>query len=50
MVLSMMACLGGTERSLAEWESLMDRAGLEVAHVHRYDEVKFHGIVAAVPK
>jgi demethylsterigmatocystin 6-O-methyltransferase len=50
MVLSMMACLGGTERSLAEWESLMHRAGLKVAHVHRYDEVKFHGIVAAVPK
>ncbi|KAH7088159.1 S-adenosyl-L-methionine-dependent methyltransferase [Paraphoma chrysanthemicola] len=50
MVISMMACLGGTERSMAEWEVLLDRAGLKLAHVHRYDEVKFHGIVAAVPK
>ncbi|KAF2026198.1 S-adenosyl-L-methionine-dependent methyltransferase [Setomelanomma holmii] len=50
MVLSMMACLSGTERSLGEWEDLLNRAGLELAHVHRYDEVKFHGIVAAVPK
>jgi demethylsterigmatocystin 6-O-methyltransferase len=50
MVLSMMACLGGIERSKEDWESLLDRAGLKVAHVVRYDEVKFHSIVAAVPK
>jgi demethylsterigmatocystin 6-O-methyltransferase len=50
MVLSMMACLGGTERSKEDWGSLLDGAGLKIAHVHQYDDVKFHGIVAAVPK
>jgi demethylsterigmatocystin 6-O-methyltransferase len=50
MVVSMMACLGGIERSLEDWESLLGRAGLKMAHVFRYDEVKFHSIVAAVPK
>jgi demethylsterigmatocystin 6-O-methyltransferase len=50
MVLSMMACLGGTERSKEDWEKLLGEAGLKVAHMHQYDDVKFHGIVAAVPK
>jgi demethylsterigmatocystin 6-O-methyltransferase len=50
MVMSMMACLGGTERTKEEWESLLDRAGLKLTHVVRYDEVKFHSIVAAVQK
>ncbi|KAF2818954.1 S-adenosyl-L-methionine-dependent methyltransferase [Ophiobolus disseminans] len=50
MVLSMMACLGGTERSKADWEKLLDKAGLKIAHVHQYDDVKFHGIVTAVLK
>jgi hypothetical protein len=45
-----MAALGGTERSKEDWESLLDRAGLKVAHIIRYDDVKFHSIVAAVPK
>ena len=49
MILSMMACLGGTERSKEDWESLLDRAGLKMVHVHRYDDFKFHSIVAAVP-
>lgn len=50
MVLSMMACLGGTERSREDWEKLLDRAGLKATHVHQYDDVKLHGIIAAVPK
>jgi demethylsterigmatocystin 6-O-methyltransferase len=50
MVMSMMACFGGIERSTEDWESLLDRAGLKLAHVVRYDEVKFHSIVAAVPR
>jgi demethylsterigmatocystin 6-O-methyltransferase len=50
MIMMMMAALGGTERSKEDWESLLDRAGLKVAHIIRYDDVKFHSIVAAVPK
>jgi demethylsterigmatocystin 6-O-methyltransferase len=50
MVMMMMAALGGIERSKEDWESLLDRAGLKVAHIVRYDDAKFHSIVAAVPK
>jgi len=50
MHLLMMALHGGTERTREDWESLVDRAGLKVAHIIKYDDVKFHSIVAAVPK
>jgi demethylsterigmatocystin 6-O-methyltransferase len=50
MHLLMMALHGGMERTREDWESLVDRAGLEVAHIIKYDDVKFHSIVAAVPK
>jgi demethylsterigmatocystin 6-O-methyltransferase len=50
MVMMMMASLGGIERTKEDWESLLDRAGLKVAHIFRYDDSKFHSIVAAVPK
>jgi demethylsterigmatocystin 6-O-methyltransferase len=50
MVMSMMVALGGIERSQEDWETLLDKAGLKVAHIDRYDEFKFHSIVAAVPK
>jgi demethylsterigmatocystin 6-O-methyltransferase len=50
MVVMMMAALGGCERTKDDWESLLDRAGLKIVHIFRYDEAKFHSIVAAVPK
>jgi demethylsterigmatocystin 6-O-methyltransferase len=50
MVLMMMAALGGTERTREDWEDLLDRAGLKISHLIRYDDVRFHSIVAAVPK
>ncbi|KAH7400906.1 S-adenosyl-L-methionine-dependent methyltransferase [Phaeosphaeria sp. MPI-PUGE-AT-0046c] len=50
MVMMIMAALGGIERTRSDWESLLDRAGLKVAHIFKYDEAKFHSIVAAVPK
>lgn len=50
MIVMMMASLGGTECTKEDWESLLDRASLKVAHIVRYDDVKFHGVVAAVPK
>ena len=33
--LHMMLCLSGKERTLAEWEDLLDRAGLRIEKVHR---------------
>jgi demethylsterigmatocystin 6-O-methyltransferase len=50
MVMVMMACFGGIERTKEDWEALLDKAGLKVEHIVRYDETKFHSIVAAVPK
>lgn len=50
MVVMVMAALGGIERTREDWASLLDRAGLKVAHIFKYDEFKFHSIVAAVPK
>jgi demethylsterigmatocystin 6-O-methyltransferase len=50
MVIMMMASFGGIERSKEDWEKLLDQAGLKVVHIVKYDEAKFHSIVAAVPK
>lgn len=49
MNLSMSACLGGMERSKEDWTNLLGRAGLKMVDVHKYDDVKFHSIVTAVP-
>ncbi|EAT84436.1 hypothetical protein HBH56_044220 [Parastagonospora nodorum] len=50
MNMLMMALHSGMERSKGDWESLLDRAGLKIAHIVKYDDVKHHCIVAAVPK
>ncbi|KAH9871900.1 hypothetical protein J1614_006158 [Plenodomus biglobosus] len=50
MNLTVMSCLGGIERSREEWVALLDRAGLKMVDLHTYDDVRFHSIVAAVPK
>ncbi|KAF1842114.1 S-adenosyl-L-methionine-dependent methyltransferase [Cucurbitaria berberidis CBS 394.84] len=50
MDIAMMACLGGIERCKEDWENLLGRAGLKVVDVHRYDDERFHSIIAAVPK
>ena len=49
MDIAMMASLGGIERSKGEWANLLARAGLKMVGVHRYDEVKFHSVITAVP-
>ncbi|KAK7744784.1 hypothetical protein SLS62_010017 [Diatrype stigma] len=36
--LEMMACLAATERSECEWESLVNRVGLEVQSIRKYTE------------
>ncbi|ORY14346.1 S-adenosyl-L-methionine-dependent methyltransferase [Clohesyomyces aquaticus] len=49
MDITMMASLGGMERSKAEWEKLMDEAGLEILNIHRYDP-KMQSVIVAVPR
>lgn len=50
MDIGMMASLGGIERTKDDWVELLDCAGLKLVGVHKYDEVKHHSIVSAVPK
>ena len=50
MDLAMMAALGGIERSREDWVKLLESAGLKMVDVHCYDDVRFHSVIAAVPK
>ncbi|KAI4668844.1 uncharacterized protein J4E78_002672 [Alternaria triticimaculans] len=50
MDLAMMASLGGIERSKEDWMKLLGSAGLKIADVHCYDEVRYHSVITAVPK
>lgn len=49
MDLLMMNNLAGVERTRAEWESLMDQAGLKIVEVHQYD-FKMQSVIVTVPK
>lgn len=49
MDLTMMAALGGIERTRKEYEMLLDGAGLEVLDVKRYD-AKMQSVIIAGPK
>jgi demethylsterigmatocystin 6-O-methyltransferase len=46
--LTMMASLGGFERTRKEFETLLDTAGLRVLEVHRYDAKMQSVIIAAL--
>ena len=48
--LTMMATLSAIERTEANWQSLMEKAGLEIIDIYRYDTEMGYGIVEAVPK
>ena len=50
MDILMNASLGGVERTREDWEKLMHRAGLSIVKVHIYDDVKYNGVITAVPK
>ncbi|KAH6858961.1 S-adenosyl-L-methionine-dependent methyltransferase [Alternaria rosae] len=50
MDIAMMASLGGIERSREDWTKLLESAGLKIADVHRYDDVRYHTVITAVPK
>ena len=49
MDLLMMNSLAGAERTRAEWESLLDQAGLRIVEVHQYDP-KMQCVIVTVPK
>ncbi|KAF2473185.1 S-adenosyl-L-methionine-dependent methyltransferase [Lindgomyces ingoldianus] len=49
MDITMMASLGGMERTKAEWEILMDQAGLKILEIHKYDP-KMQSIIVAAPQ
>lgn len=49
MDLLMMNNLAGVERTRAEWESLMEQAGLKIVEVHQYDP-KMQSVIVTVPK
>ncbi|KAF2661192.1 methyltransferase B [Lophiostoma macrostomum CBS 122681] len=49
MDLTMMSCLGGVERTKAEFEKVVDDAGLKIIDVQRYD-AKMQSVILAIPK
>jgi demethylsterigmatocystin 6-O-methyltransferase len=49
MDMSMMAAFGGIERTKAEYEKLLDDAGLKIVEIHKYD-MKMQSVIIAVPK
>ncbi|KAF2712665.1 methyltransferase B [Pleomassaria siparia CBS 279.74] len=48
MDLTMMSCLGGIERTRAEYEALLDQAGLKMMDVKQYDAKMQSVIIAAL--
>ncbi|KAF2111730.1 methyltransferase B [Lophiotrema nucula] len=49
MDLTMMGSLGGVERTKSEYEAILDRAGLKLVGIHKYDP-KLQSVILAVPK
>ncbi|KAF2267964.1 S-adenosyl-L-methionine-dependent methyltransferase [Lojkania enalia] len=49
MDITMMASLGGFERTRGEYESLLDQAGLRIVDIHRYD-AKMQSVILAATK
>lgn len=49
MDLTMLGALGGIERTREEFGRIMDRAGLKISNMHRYDD-KGLSVILAAPK
>ncbi|KAJ4305456.1 hypothetical protein N0V90_000987 [Kalmusia sp. IMI 367209] len=49
MDLTMMASLGGIERTRNEFEAIVDASGLQILEVHKYDS-KMQSVIIAAPK
>lgn len=48
--ISMMIGLGGKERTVQQWHTLADSAGLQVEHIHAYTASTYTSIVVLGPK
>ena len=48
--LTMMSALGSRERTIAEWQALMDQAGYQIKRVETYTRSLGDSIIVAVPK
>ncbi|KAF2016221.1 S-adenosyl-L-methionine-dependent methyltransferase [Aaosphaeria arxii CBS 175.79] len=48
MDVTMMACLGGGERTRSEFEGLLERAGLKITEVVRYDSKMLSVVIASL--
>lgn len=50
MDITMMSLFGAVERTRSEWESLIDKGGLRILEIHRYDSKMQSAVIMAVPK
>lgn len=50
MDILMMSLFGAVERTKTEWETLIDKAGLKIVEMHRYDSKMQSTVIMAVPK
>jgi demethylsterigmatocystin 6-O-methyltransferase len=48
--LAIASCFGAIERSRAEWDALLDEAGLQILNVWKYTDQLDDCIIVAVPK
>lgn len=47
--LTMMMCLGGMERNVAQFEALLSRAGLRIVEIYKYDQAMQDSVIKCVP-
>lgn len=50
MDITMMSLFGAVERTKTEWETLIDKAGLKILDIHKYDSKMLSAVIVAVPK
>lgn len=48
--LIMMTSLGSRERTVAEWNTLIDRAGLRTVRIDTYERRRLDSVIQVVPK
>lgn len=48
--LTLMASLASVERTKAQWQALLDQAGLEIVNIYTYTLSLQDSIIAAIPK
>jgi len=48
--INMMAHLASMERTVVQWQKLLDAAGLRIKGIHAYSEYVGESVIVAVPK